>query len=229
MSYEIARDGEKVGAFSEEELIEAVENGTVLITDMAWTEGMDEWEPVETLIEIEDLEEPPAPEPAAPPATASAGPMLRPLGQHRTPAAPAAQRTLAPLAAPPRAAAPLAPRPPQRVPGAAYASIPPGYYGPAGSAIASLVLGILSLFTTCLTGVPAILCGHAALSKIRRTSGAFSGRGMAVAGMVLGYVMTTLSILLIAGYFLIVNIRSKLQEQFNDRSTQDVRPYSPTE
>lgn len=208
MSYQIARDGELLGTFTEEELVEAVEQGTLRITDLAWTEGMEEWEPVETLIEIEEEEikeeqENPVPEEPAPaptqapvqtpvPATTPASPQIRPLGQpHAT----------THYTAPPAAHAPQPVRygapPPQMVRGSMYASIPPGHYGPAGSAIASLVLGILSLVIPCLTGIPAIIFGHMARSKIRRSAGAFSGHGMAVAGLVLGYVTTTLTILFI--------------------------------
>ena len=55
-------------------------------------------------------------------------------------------------------------------------------------AIWSLVLGILSL--TCfsiLTAIPGVICGHQALSKIRRSSGEMTGQGMAIAGLVTGY------------------------------------------
>jgi Tfp pilus assembly protein PilE len=66
-------------------------------------------------------------------------------------------------------------------------------------AIWSLVLGILSLLCFgFLAGIPAVICGHVARSNIRESQGALTGGGMALAGLILGYiglVITTLSIL----------------------------------
>ena len=60
-------------------------------------------------------------------------------------------------------------------------------YGTSGAAIASIVLGIMGLLGG-ITAIPAIICGHKALDKIRRTNGTFDGRGIAIAGMTMGYV-----------------------------------------
>ena len=57
-----------------------------------------------------------------------------------------------------------------------------------GLAIWSLVLGILSI--TCfsiLSGIPGVICGHKALSKIKYSRGALAGQGLAIAGLVTGY------------------------------------------
>lgn len=58
-----------------------------------------------------------------------------------------------------------------------------------GTAAASLTFGIVGAVAgLCMLGVPclaAVLCGHLAMSDIRRKGTA--GRGMAVAGLVLGY------------------------------------------
>jgi len=56
-----------------------------------------------------------------------------------------------------------------------------------GLAIASLVLGISGVLCGCVAGIPAIICGHIALAKIKEAAGALTGRGMAIAGLVLGY------------------------------------------
>jgi hypothetical protein len=61
-----------------------------------------------------------------------------------------------------------------------------------GTATAALILGVLSFFTLCLTGIPAIICGLIALGKP-------VGRGMAVAGICLGTLGTIGGG--IAGYF----------------------------
>jgi hypothetical protein len=64
----------------------------------------------------------------------------------------------------------------------------------AGLATASLVLGILSLLCcTFVTGIPAIICGHMAYSRIKRSAGQMKGTGLAIAGLILGY----LSLLLV--------------------------------
>lgn len=56
---------------------------------------------------------------------------------------------------------------------------------PNGMATTALVLGILSLFCMALTGLPAVICGVLGLMKASRTGG--SGKGSAIAGIVLGF------------------------------------------
>ena len=69
-------------------------------------------------------------------------------------------------------------------------SVPPPLLQPQTSALAitSLVLGIMSFFTIGLTGLPAVICGHLAASRIKRSGGRLTGQGMAVAGLVTGYI-----------------------------------------
>ena len=67
-----------------------------------------------------------------------------------------------------------------------------------GLAIWSLVLGILGL--TCFwlfTGIPAVICGHMAHSRIKRSAGALTGEGLALAGLITGYSSIALSIFII--------------------------------
>jgi len=55
-------------------------------------------------------------------------------------------------------------------------------------AIWSLVLGILSLACfSIFAAIPGVICGHKALSKIKHSAGALTGQGMAIAGLVTGY------------------------------------------
>jgi hypothetical protein len=64
-------------------------------------------------------------------------------------------------------------------------------------AIWSLVLSIVSLFSCgFILGVPGVICGHLALSNLRRNT-TFQGRGMAVAGLTIGYVSITLWLILL--------------------------------
>ena len=57
-----------------------------------------------------------------------------------------------------------------------------------GLAIASLVLGLCSLLCGVFTSIPAVICGHISLSRIKESAGALTGRGMAIAGLVIGYI-----------------------------------------
>lgn len=66
----------------------------------------------------------------------------------------------------------------------------------APTALWSLVLGILSVFCLgVITGIPAIICGHSARSRIRRDPSSASGAGMALAGLILGYLGTAITVL----------------------------------
>lgn len=58
-----------------------------------------------------------------------------------------------------------------------------------GAALASLVLGILGLVLIGPLGsIPAVICGHVALSRIKKNPAALAGDGLAFAGLILGYV-----------------------------------------
>jgi hypothetical protein len=56
-----------------------------------------------------------------------------------------------------------------------------------GLAVTSLVLGIMAVFCNIITGIPAIICGHISRSRISGSNGMLTGDGIAVAGLVLGY------------------------------------------
>ncbi|TAA42400.1 DUF4190 domain-containing protein [Pseudoxanthomonas winnipegensis] len=70
-------------------------------------------------------------------------------------------------------------------------------------AVVSLVFGILgwSLLPT-IGALVAIITGHMARAEIRRSQGALDGDGMAVAGLVLGWLHLVLLVLGIAALFL---------------------------
>lgn len=62
-----------------------------------------------------------------------------------------------------------------------------------GLAIWSLVLGILSLICfSIIAGIPAVICGHIALSRIKRSVGFLQGNGLAIGGLVTGYLSIAL-------------------------------------
>lgn len=61
-----------------------------------------------------------------------------------------------------------------------------------GLAVGSLLMGILSLVAcfsvVILAAIPAVICGHLALKRIKDSGGILAGRGLAIAGLVAGYV-----------------------------------------
>ena len=66
-------------------------------------------------------------------------------------------------------------------------------------AVWSFVLSRLSLLCFGpLTGIPAIICGHVSHSNIKKSQGTLTGGGLAVAGLVIGYIATAGWILLFA-------------------------------
>lgn len=81
-----------------------------------------------------------------------------------------------------------------------------------GLAVWSLVLGILAFLTAGLTAIPAVICGHLALGKIKRSAGAQSGGGLAIAGLVTGYLgLVIFVIAVLAGLATPIVIRQKRQ------------------
>ncbi len=103
---------------------------------------------------------------------------------------------------------PLPPVPPAPVPQPAAPLMAYGGYAhagagtpPSGFAVASLVLGIVALPSTLLycLGVPcallAVIFGHIARGRARRNVG--GGAGMALAGLICGYIVLSIVILLV--------------------------------
>src|ERR1700710_2384837 len=85
---------------------------------------------------------------------------------------------------------PLPPGPPVP-PSDPYGATNPYYAQPPAEksnvlAIVSLILGIVSYFTGFFLAIGAVITGHIALGQIKRTGA--KGRGMAIAGLILGYV-----------------------------------------
>lgn len=71
-------------------------------------------------------------------------------------------------------------------------------------AILSLIFGVLSWCVLPFIGaVAAVVCGHSARSEIRRAPpGTIEGDGMAIAGLILGWVHLALFVLVIVFVFL---------------------------
>lgn len=66
-----------------------------------------------------------------------------------------------------------------------------------GLSVASFVLGLLAIGACLLflTGIPAIITGHIARSRAKRQPGVYGGGGLALAGLILGYLSIPLTIL----------------------------------
>lgn len=80
----------------------------------------------------------------------------------------------------------------------AYGQGAPAYEQPSGAktntlAIIALVASLIGLFTG-IGFIAGIICGHISLSQIKKTGE--QGRGLAVAGLIIGYIGIVLSIIL---------------------------------
>jgi hypothetical protein len=92
---------------------------------------------------------------------------------------------------------------PYPAPGSGYYS--PWLYAPApqlsGWALTSMICGIISMvILQPITAILAIIFGYMALREVKRSGGQVDGHGMAVAGIVMGYIGIGLTVLVIALY-----------------------------
>ena len=143
MQIHVARDGQKSGPYSPEEVRARLAAGELRHTDMAWHDGLPSWQPLSSL-------------------AAAGGSGVPPLPSSPLPMQPY-------------------PRPPETCP----------------LAVASLVCGIASFMVVpVVAALPAVVCGHMSLARIRASANALGGRGMAVWGLVLGYLNLALLVLL---------------------------------
>ncbi len=80
-----------------------------------------------------------------------------------------------------------------------------------GWAIASLVFGILGILGLDICGgfVLTIAFGHIALSQIKNSNGTIGGRGMAIAGLLLGYIPLVIGAVIL-GFFLFAGVSLSL-------------------
>lgn len=66
----------------------------------------------------------------------------------------------------------------------------------AGIARTSMILGILSVTCLgCVAGIPAVICGHIGQSRIGKSNGTLIGSGMALAGLIMGYISLALTLI----------------------------------
>jgi hypothetical protein len=69
-----------------------------------------------------------------------------------------------------------------------------------GFAIASMICGIVAVIP-CLgfVGIPAVVCGHVAMHQIDNSRNLIVGKGMATAGLILGYTCLTYMLIFALG------------------------------
>jgi len=101
-----------------------------------------------------------------------------------------------------------APPPPSAPPPPQYYGAPPYQYGPGrpsqttnGMAVASLVLGIVWIFW--VGSILAVIFGYVGKGQIDRSGGTQGGRGLAIAGIVLGWVGVGTLVLYIVGIVIV--------------------------
>jgi hypothetical protein len=160
MNWFYAKSGSQQGPLSTDEIKSRIAMGEIGPDDLAWCEGMSDWMPIGQIPQLKI--EAPAREEAPPPVTA----------------APSLSSSPSPYQSP------VSPSP---------AQMNPGQTPSQGLAIGSMVCGIIA-FILCCTGVlaaviaiSAVVLGHLAISKNKQNSAAYGGKGMARAGLVLGY------------------------------------------
>lgn len=68
-----------------------------------------------------------------------------------------------------------------------YYAMPPAYVVPtSGAAVASLICSLIGLVTFGLLAIVGVVCGHVAVQETR--SGARGGHGLAIAGLIIGWI-----------------------------------------
>lgn len=199
MQYHLGRDGSPLGEFPETEILSGLTTGRFLPTDLAWCAGMSDWRALsEVLPQASSLPAVPSPIPSTPADVE----VLRP------DMAPSAANVL------PAAISPTPGRPAQAYP---PTHVGMGVMPTPGTAIASLVLGIISL-VTCSLGIflviPGLICGHIALNQIKAPGTRYEGKTLAMTGLILNYVWlgaVVLGVIVIIAFGLL----GAILEQFN--------------
>jgi hypothetical protein len=86
-------------------------------------------------------------------------------------------------------------------------------------AIWSLVCGCLSLLCGIFASIPAIILGHMGRSEIKKNP-ALQGGGMALAGMILGYVFTTLIVIYLISIVVLLSMGNNVKDIFKTINAQ---------
>jgi len=94
-----------------------------------------------------------------------------------------------------------------------------------GMATTSLVLGILSMVCfSVLTGIPAIIVGHIAHGRARKSPQQYGGAGMAIAGFVMGYASLLVTLVILSAMLLPALTKSTYMAQSINRRNNGGEP-----
>lgn len=182
--------GTQHGPTTLEELRVLLQSGQLSRESLVWRQGMGDWTPASA---VADLWEKPV------------------VADVAVPAAPSVESAVAPAPAPFVAlvpASPSLPVPPTPFMTPQQQAWQMGVVPQSGLAIASLVCGILGIllcYVNALGALPAVICGHMALRRMRESPFPMAGRGMAIAGLIMGYLGLLFQIGMIAFIIVIVS------------------------
>ncbi len=163
-----AKDGEQHGPVEADDLRSRLRAGELSNETLVWKEGMAQWLALGQVLELRE----PVP---------SSGETAAPMASEAQSSSPTPQASVA--------ASDATPQP----------KVAPQLVAPVQQntmALVSMILGITSIVLClgALTGIPAIICGHISRKQFRESPVPQSGEGMAIAGLILGYLMTIFSI-----------------------------------
>ena len=167
------KEGQQYGPIDEVSLSARIATGEIGPQDLVWNEGMDSWKPLQEVRQLISI----------------------PIGND-------SQAQDLETQPPELLQSPYAPP----VAGPEGASYTPGPSLPVtnGLAIASMICGIFSLVLFCFCGgiflgIPAVICGHLSLNQLNVPGNVQQGRGMAIAGLICGYLGIAFFIIMALG------------------------------
>lgn len=104
-------------------------------------------------------------------------------------------------------------------------AVAPGQQVTDGKAVGSLILGILAILgLSIFAGIPAVILGHLSRSAIARSMGRLKGGGMALAGLIMGYLSAlAIPMILIIAAIAIPNLLSAKMHANESASAATVR------
>jgi hypothetical protein len=86
----------------------------------------------------------------------------------------------------------------------AFASLILGIIG-VSFLVAGISIGLVAAIPGLLPALPAVICGHKAISREKKYPSEYGGRGMAIMGLILGYIMCAISLFLTVGYIIYIS------------------------
>ena len=169
-----ARNGEQHGPVEADDIRNRLRSGDLSNDTLVWKEGMAQWAPLGDILELRE----PVPSGSVPsganPSSAGSAAAASPTSPDTAPAANPAMQPAAPQL--------VAPMPQNTM------------------ALVSMILGLVGIVACAFTSIPAVICGHIARKQFRESPTPQSGEGMATTGLILGYIITILSIVGVIGY-----------------------------